>query len=422
MEPGDLPAAQELVNSNGGDWGYVTVVIREDDLDFQKWQNFFDDCRRRHLIPIVRIATYMQSDAFWAKPGLDDLEKWPKFLNSLNWPNKQQIVIIFNEPNHNLEWGGEANPQEYALVLEKLVKLFKEKNGNFFVLPAGLDQACSNTAKTLDEKQFLHLMQEAVPEIFSLIDGWSSHSYPNLGFIGLPGQQGRATIRGYIWELDLLKSLGVEKDVPVYITETGWPHKEGSSQSNHFYSSQKTADYFLEAFAVWQTDNRVKAVTPFVLNYPLPPFANFSWLDKDGQAYLQYTEVLGISKSQNNPEQKEDYEIVNLDLPGIMLANLGYQGKITIKNTGQWIIGEKEFVLPIKAPLGLEISIPSLNKERLIEPGEKKTLDFLVKTSNKAGVYEINFAGHRQLIFIYGSRLSAKKTGSFWNFTFSAWN
>lgn len=32
----DLSKAAELVNSSNGDWGYVTLVIHEDDLDKRK--------------------------------------------------------------------------------------------------------------------------------------------------------------------------------------------------------------------------------------------------------------------------------------------------------------------------------------------------------------------------------------------------
>ena len=113
LEPTDIIEAAELVNSSGGDWGYVTVVIREDDLNQEKWQLFFDDCRQRHLIPIIRIATHLKGRS-WVKPK--DLKKWPRFLSSLNWPVKKQIVIVFNEPNQALEWGDEINPQEYALI------------------------------------------------------------------------------------------------------------------------------------------------------------------------------------------------------------------------------------------------------------------------------------------------------------------
>src|SRR3990172_10956744 len=64
----DLEEASKLVNSSGGDWGYVTIVIRKDERDTRRWQNVFNQMRRLHLIPIVRIAT-MQLDGGWEKPS-----------------------------------------------------------------------------------------------------------------------------------------------------------------------------------------------------------------------------------------------------------------------------------------------------------------------------------------------------------------
>ncbi|PIV62699.1 hypothetical protein COS12_01355, partial [Candidatus Roizmanbacteria bacterium CG01_land_8_20_14_3_00_33_9] len=54
----EIKKAAELVNSNGGDWGYVTLIIQENDRSVQKWQEIFDLLRQYHLIPIIRLATH----------------------------------------------------------------------------------------------------------------------------------------------------------------------------------------------------------------------------------------------------------------------------------------------------------------------------------------------------------------------------
>ena len=48
----DLEKAARLVNSSGGDWGYVTLVIEQHDRDFQKWQDIFDRMRLDTLFEI----------------------------------------------------------------------------------------------------------------------------------------------------------------------------------------------------------------------------------------------------------------------------------------------------------------------------------------------------------------------------------
>src|SRR3972149_8758847 len=53
----DLPP---LVNSSGGDWGYVTLVLSDAERDPDRWQNIFDHLRRLLLIPIIRLATHVE--------------------------------------------------------------------------------------------------------------------------------------------------------------------------------------------------------------------------------------------------------------------------------------------------------------------------------------------------------------------------
>src|SRR5450830_1826720 len=53
----EFSKVKELVNLNGGDWGYVTLVIQENDRDKGKWQDIFNHLRQDHLIPIIRLAT-----------------------------------------------------------------------------------------------------------------------------------------------------------------------------------------------------------------------------------------------------------------------------------------------------------------------------------------------------------------------------
>src|SRR5690349_17483670 len=80
----ELPKAAELVNSSGGDWGYITIPIQVGDKDIIKWQSFFDECRSRHLIPIVRLATegnYFDKTT-WRAGRDSDILDFANFLNS----------------------------------------------------------------------------------------------------------------------------------------------------------------------------------------------------------------------------------------------------------------------------------------------------------------------------------------------------
>ena len=372
LEPNEINQATELINSNGGDWGFVTIVIRDNDRSPDKWQKFFDDCRRLHLVPIIRLATHIENNN-WIKPKIEEIDQWANFLNNLNWPVKKRYITIFNEPNHTKEWGGGINPPEYAQILAQFIKKLKQKNENFQILPAGFDLAAPNSKNTMDAYYFWQEMNQQIPGIFNQLDGWASHSYPNHGFTGKPTDTGRTSIRGYQWELSVLKNqLGLKKDLPVFITETGWPHNNSKSKvkSSKFYDPEITAQYIEAAYKdVWLKDKRIIAVTPFTLNYHAEPLDVFSWLDNDGRPYPQYERIKNLPKKSWWPEQEEKWEILNIKYPQFMPVNSKYQGEIILKNTGQSIWGEKKFSADLKLP-----------KDKKIKPGEIYHFEFIIKS------------------------------------------
>jgi hypothetical protein len=392
----DLDKAVELVNSSGGDWGYVTIVIQDNAMDYNKWQEFFDQCREKHLIPLVRLATHPEGDT-WVKPSNDLIIQYSNFLDSLNWPVKNRYVIVFNEPNHTKEWGGQTNPREYAQILNHAISVFKQKNSDFFMLNAGMDQAAPNSLTTMDETKFLRDMNFESPLIFDRLDGWVSHSYPNHGFIGKPWETGKASVSGYKWELNYLKSLGKSKELPVFITETGWPHIVNGAlkvKGENFYKPEIAAEYLKYAFDnVWLKDKTIVAITPFIINYPQEPFDHFSWMNESGEKYPQFDLIADMPKASGQPEQIERIEMINFFYPPFLPSGISYQGKITLINKGQSIWGEKPFILKALSEPNLDISDLVLPEGVLVKPGDKYAFDFTFKTNDLNGDYEFGWQG-----------------------------
>lgn len=292
----DLEDVSNLVNVNDGDWGYVTIVITENNRNKEVWQKFLNDCRKLHLIPIIRVAANFDGQN-WEVPKIENIDSWVNFFNSLNWVIKNRYVIVANEPNHAKEWGGKINPSEYAMYLKTFAERLHNSEPNYFVLNAGFDQAAMNSKITMDEKKYIDEMVKTVPDIFNFIDGWNSHSYPNPAFSGPKTGIGRKSIRGYEWELNYLLSLGVNKDLPIFITETGWVRN--SKNENLVASNLKYA--FDE---VWSKNKNIVAVTPFILNYTEKPFFEFSWKDKNGSFFPIYSKIQSINKIAGQPIQK----------------------------------------------------------------------------------------------------------------------
>lgn len=341
----DILSAKDVINSAGGDWGWVTIVIRSDQLDARTWQDFFDNCRKYHLIPIVRLATIMDGE-IWKHPSRDNIDQFVSFLSSLNWPTQQQHIILFNEINHGREWGGGVDIKDYADLALYAADKFKTANPNFFILGSALDLASPENPPEF--KSAANVYREIYlykPEYFQSLDGLASHSYPNHGYVGKPNETGQHSVRGYQWELATIKSLGIQKSFPVFITETGWPHREGEVTDNQFYTVQTSAKFLGQTLENWIQDDRVVAVTPFIYNYPYSPFDHFSWLTKDGQLYPEYQQVVNLPKAKSTPEQITRYEVEAIHLPILIITNQEYLGEIKLKNTGQSIWGETNFCL-----------------------------------------------------------------------------
>lgn len=338
--PSELQDAARLVNTSGGDWGYVTIPIQTGDRDLIKWQGFMNQARAYHLIPIIRLAT--EGDYFntkvWRKPTTADLVDFSNFLNSLEWPTKNRYVVIFNETNRADEWGGAVDPNDYATILLESVAAFKSRSEDFFIISAGLDNAAATTTTSMNEFQYLRAMEIAVPGIFNQIDGLGSHSYPNPAFAKPADRLDRESIATFRYEKTLVGQFSI-KDLPLFIIETGW--------SNEAVAARTIATYFQEAYATAWNDRDVIAVTPFLLRAGGPPFEKFSLLRTSGGPTNAYTAIHDIPKVKGNPivnESVKGIEIVAKDLPLKKFATATEKQELipkeqTVKTVIKWLLG-----------------------------------------------------------------------------------
>ncbi len=292
----ELDKAAKLVNSSGGDWGYVTVPIQYGDRNLERWQDFMTNARTHHLIPIVRVATepYFKNTGVWRKPDDFDLVDFANFLNSLTWPTKNHYVLLFNETNRFDEWGGEApSPQDYADFIAYAADVFHSRSSDFFVIGGGLDNASPNDkTQYYDNLVYLRQMGEHNPDSFKKIDGFASHSYPNPDFSQPPSidkQEGTST---YKYELQIIDQYA-EKTMPVFITETGW-------NADRLPQDVIASYYKLAMTDIWGKDSRVIAVTPFILQAGGGPFDKFTFYRGDN--LTSYAKAYqDLSKKKGDP-------------------------------------------------------------------------------------------------------------------------
>ncbi len=250
-----LRAVSQIVNSSGGDWGYVTVLLlSEDRQDPQKIQKLLDDANTFHLIPILRLGT-RYTGTTWVKPGPNEPKEWKEFFTGLKWHLPATYIIVGNEPNLAFEWGGEVNPREYARYLKLFMDSFADERLRFKILNAPMDLSNQTKAGMMDDFEYLAAMRSEMPDIFAQLDGWASNPYHFY-----EGKGVRYTYRGYTQELDFI---GV--NLPVFITE---------SYVGFVEDREKVAQYYDTAFGYWMKDSKVVAATPQFYN----PEAELFWM------------------------------------------------------------------------------------------------------------------------------------------------
>lgn len=291
LNPSELDDAAKLVNSNGGDWGYVTVPIQPTDRHKDTWQEFMHRARELHVIPIIRITTIPRGGT-WEKGSDTDLVDFANFLNELDWPVENRYIILFNEVNRSSEWGGQVDPKKYTQIVKNAYSIFKERASDFFLLGPALDAALPNSSSSLSAPAYLSAMAAADPLVWTYFDGWASHSYPNPGFVAPAKKTGLQSIIGYKSELSYLKLA----PKPIFITETGWDQTK--------LADSVIAQNWSTAWQTWLNDQNVVAVTPFVLRGG-EQFKLFSLYKDDGEYSASGQSIFNLPKSLGNPKLVE---------------------------------------------------------------------------------------------------------------------
>ena len=386
IDENDLANAANLVNSSGGDWGYVTVVIRDDDLKVSKWKEIFTKFRKFHLIPLVRLATHVENSA-WTIPKNGDAYRWTEFLSQMHWPVMNRYVILFNEPNHAGEWGNTIDPEKYSEIVKEFSDSLRKASDSFFILPAGLDMSAHSGGNSLDGAEYLRRMYVHTPSLFSAIDGWNSHSYPNPGFSASVWGRGKGTIGSFLFEQELLKQY-TQKKFPIFITESGWMHSNGKFFNSNLLSPQEISQNLqTAATTLWNMENIV-AVTPFLLNYQDAPFDHFSFQKLgSNEFYPHFYGYKDIPKPLGQPSRFYRFEISDRIFPHEIVVGSTFTREVQLKNIGEAELDPADsFSL---ASSGGDDKTTIKGTLPYLDPGEQKPLRYTIHAPEKVGEYQI---------------------------------
>ncbi|MEP7167719.1 MAG: hypothetical protein ABI758_07145 [Candidatus Woesebacteria bacterium] len=291
LSTGEIDQANTLLEHGDDKDKFVTIPLTIKDLDRKgDWQGFFDKCQTLKIHPIIRFVTSFENEA-WKQPSRNDVLALTKFLSDLDWHRPELTVILFNEPNHANEWGGKIDPEGFAQISAFAASWLKTEPKTYTVLPAAMDLAADGHNGTQEAFAYWQEALKAEPKLFEFFDGWNSHSYPNPAFAAAPMRTGKNSLRGYTTELDFVKKY-TDKQLPVYITETGW--------NQNVLSNVKLRSYFTQAYEqIWTKDPRIVAVTPFLLQGAPGTFAPFSFLDANGKPTIAYDAYRTLLNEKN---------------------------------------------------------------------------------------------------------------------------
>lgn len=386
----EINNAATLVNTNG-DWGYVVITVTKKERDLGRIQNILNSLNEKHLIPIIRLATNFDAKSgSWEIPGEHDADEWTNFLSQLYFPTQNRYIEVYNEVNHAQEWGGKADPVEYAKELSKTANALKTKSDDFFILNAPLDLSLPSSGNSWEASSYFQKMQESVPGIFDKIDGWSSHSYPNPAFSASPSALGRMGIDGYNWELSQIANY-TNKDFPVFITETGWKRSP--------LTENQISEYYKQAFSNVWNDSRVVAVAPFVLSYAQAPFSQFSFSkDISSTAFYSYFNTIkDMGKTKGEPKRFNQIILESAQNSGL-LERIGSYMDVKIKNSGNYILNPNTDLSIKLKDKNLIIEKTYWNKDKIYPGGDAEAVVAIKNISSKDTSTQIEISDKNQIL------------------------
>lgn len=276
----DIRHASLLVNANGGNNCWLTIVLREDEMKPDNLQRIHNLARENHVRLIHRIEKGFTPSGQWLMPTTQTVQKFIRTLNAVT-PYAQDIyVVLGNEPTHGAMCGA-CTPESFAKwsmqALELLHQAGETHDYDIIAGLAGQDMASPQAPSEgyYDAEVFLNGMLHAEPDLICHMDVLISHSYPR-GFTGQAYDRGRLSPSSYEWELNFLQEheptscAGHVKNLPVLITETGYKIGPAGVSDEAGYTGTRALIQQYEA------DSRVIGYTFFAYTYCGEPFESFA--------------------------------------------------------------------------------------------------------------------------------------------------
>lgn len=299
-----LDRVSELMEPNAFAKQLFYGITKETTGPLACWADFVNACYDRGLLPVVRLQG-RYGGPNWIKPQAtapgdysEIAQAYARVVNGLPKREGRPLYVeIWNEPNLDIEWSGQANPTEYAHFLVDVAQAIRALgDGRVRILNGGL-----SPGGNYESRAFIDAMA-SVPGALQAFDVWSVHPYPGNHPPEYNIHDGTATIYkeltidSYLLELERLAAHG-RVGVQVLLTETGY----ALGQSNFVFQGYppigeaNRADYILRALRDhWSRWPEVLGVCPFELVDPFGTWWVWDWLYPSGARHQQYDAVASL--------------------------------------------------------------------------------------------------------------------------------
>lgn len=308
----------------------------------QCWVDFVNAAYDRGLQPVIRLAGVHRGD-YWEKPGDVNgmANAFKRVVQGLPRRNGLKLYIqIWNEPNLNIEWGGQANAAEFGQFFVAASNAIRSLNDSRIVILSAPLAPGGNISPV----NFNNQLFKAVPAALWAWDLYAVHPYPSNHPPEYNVHRGTATypqmtIDSYMAEVENLAAWG-RRGVRVFLSETGYDLWNNTYGWEGFpaVSEWNRADYMVRAYRdYWKGWAEIVGVAPYQLSDPTNAWAKWNWIEGNGSSYgdpRPQFERVRDNVDKSNPYVASRVEIVfqanTSNVSGVHHAELG----ATIANGG----------------------------------------------------------------------------------------
>lgn len=156
---------------------------------------------------------------------------------------------VWNEPNYDSFWGGDADPQSYGQMVAAVAPAIHSANPEMSVVTAGLSPHINSEKDAMAYKKFLRrAYATGGPQ---LADAIGAHPYPNR----LPNQDYLGNVRTNLFRYESVMGQNGDADKPIWVTETGI-----STAGKEAFSPEQQADGLARMYSQFRRIENVPVV------------------------------------------------------------------------------------------------------------------------------------------------------------------